>query len=93
MTPRNLRSVRILIAEAHHILQTTILPENRSERTYELLTSALALLDDLLLQSPAATLGKKGGKATAKRGPEYFRQIAAKRKTFAGGRPPKSKPN
>jgi TPR repeat protein len=32
-----------------------------------------------------ATLGAMGGKQTAKRGSEYFRQIAAKRKTHAGG--------
>ena len=36
-------------------------------------------------------LGKMGGKATVKRGPEYFRQISAMRKTKAGGRPPKPK--
>jgi hypothetical protein len=36
---------------------------------------------------PAATLGKLGGEKTAQRGPEYFRQIAAMRKTRAGGRP------
>jgi hypothetical protein len=33
--------------------------------------------------------GKIGGKKTAKRGPEYFRKIAAMRKEFKGGRPPK----
>jgi hypothetical protein len=33
--------------------------------------------------------GKIGGKQTAKRGPEYFRQLQAKRTTRAGGRPPK----
>jgi len=50
--------------------------------------------DDLLDQSPAASLGEKGGKATAKRGSDYYRKIAAMRKTHAGGRPPsKSKPN
>ena len=37
----------------------------------------------------AVALGKKGGKATAERGPEYFRKIAAKRKSFKGGRPKK----
>jgi hypothetical protein len=34
--------------------------------------------------------GRKGGTKTAERGPEYFRQIAAMRKTRAGGRPRKS---
>jgi hypothetical protein len=33
--------------------------------------------------------GKIGGKQTAKRGSEYYRELAAKRKTFAGGRPSK----
>ncbi len=43
-------------------------------------------------KDPAAvSLGRKGGQATAKRGPDYFRKIAAMRKTFAGGRPPKQK--
>jgi hypothetical protein len=32
---------------------------------------------------------RKGGLKTAERGPEYFRQIAAMRKTRAGGRPKK----
>ena len=31
--------------------------------------------------------GRIGGKKTALRGSQYFREIAAKRKTFAGGRP------
>jgi hypothetical protein len=69
---------------------TTSLPEGRSQRANELLTAALHLADNLLEQSPAATLGAKGGKVTAKRGPDYFRQIAAKRKSFKGGRPSKA---
>jgi hypothetical protein len=47
------------------------------------------LADYLLTIEPAAVLGKMGGKATAKKGSEYFRQIAAMRKTRAGGRPRK----
>lgn len=90
MARRNdLRSLRNLIGEAHKILATTILPESRSERAYELLTAALNLADHLMEQSPAVTLGTKGGKVTAKRGAEYFREIAAKRKSFKGGRPAK----
>jgi hypothetical protein len=43
-----------------------------------------------LLIPPAAIPGAKGGKATlAKRGPDYFRQLVAKRKTHGGGRPRK----
>jgi hypothetical protein len=95
MPKRNdLRSLRNLIAEAQNLLTTTTLPEGRSQRAHELLTAAVHLADDLLEQSPAATLGKKGGKATAKRGSEYFSQISAMRKTHAGGRPSsKSKAN
>lgn len=33
--------------------------------------------------------GRKGGMKTAERGPEYYRQIAAMRKTHGGGRPKK----
>jgi hypothetical protein len=87
----DLRTLRNLISEAHEIIKTTPLPEGRSERVYELLTTAVHLADNLLEVSPAAMLGKKGGKETAKRGPEYFRNIASKRKTHAGGRPRKDK--
>ena len=89
----DLKALRNMIAEAHDILRTTTLPEGRSERAHELLTSALFLVDDLLTANPAATLGSKGGKATAKRGSEYFRKIASMRKEKKGGRPPSQKPN
>lgn len=36
-----------------------------------------------------AESGRIGGKKTAQRGPDYFRELQAKRKTKAGGRPPK----
>jgi len=91
MARRNdIRSLRNLICEAHKILATTNLPESRSERAYELLTAALNLADHVLQESPAATLGKKGGNITARRGPDYFRKIAAMRKERKGGRPPKT---
>lgn len=35
----------------------------------------------------AAELGRRGGKKTAQRGPEYYAKIQAKRETRAGGRP------
>ena len=90
----DLKALRHVIGEAHDILRTTILPEKRSQRAYELLTAALHLTDNLLEESPAAALGAKGGKQTAKRGSEYFRQIAAKRTVHGGGRPKKQqKPN
>jgi hypothetical protein len=42
-----------------------------------------------LSMTPASLLGSIGGKKTAERGPDYFRKIAAMRKTRAGGRPRK----
>jgi len=89
---RELGTLRKLIAETDLILSTTKLPENRTARCRELLSAALSLTDDLLSQEklPAATmLGRKGGAVTAKRGSEYFRRLAARRKTHGGGRPPK----
>ena len=85
-----LATLKRLIGEANHILETTPeLPENRTARCRELLGSALALADDLLKQakSPAAaTLGRKGGSVTAKRhGSEHYRQMAARRKTHGRG--------
>ena len=78
-----------MIAEAQHILSTTILPEKRSERAYELLTAAVSLADHLLTENPAAKLGSKGGRETAKKGSDYFRKLAAMRKNRKGGRPRK----
>lgn len=89
MARNDLKALREMIAEAQHILTTVNLPEGRAERASELLASAVFLADHLLETSPAATLGKKGGKATAKRGPEYFRKIALMRKERKGGRPKK----
>ena len=85
----DLRALRNMIDEAHVLLTTTELPEGRSERACELLGTALKLADHLLTETPAVTLGKLGGQKIAKRGSEYFRQLAAKRKTRAGGRPRK----
>jgi hypothetical protein len=85
----DLQALRNLLDEAHTILSTVTLPHGRAERSLELLTSALALTDDLIaIPQPAAVeLGKRGGLKTAERGSEYFRKIAAMRKTKAGGRP------
>src|SRR6202162_4295299 len=90
----SLQTLKRLIAEVDLILETTPLPENRTTRSRELLRAALALTDDLLAtaksgKSAAAILGSKGGNAIAKRGSEYFKQLAAKRTTHAGGRPKK----
>src|SRR5690242_10734667 len=92
----SLQALKRLISEVDLLLETTTpLPENRTARSRELLRAAMALTDDLLSQnskgkSAAAILGSKGGSATAKKlGSEHFRQLAAKRKTNAGGRPRK----
>jgi hypothetical protein len=37
----------------------------------------------------AVWLGRLGGKKTAERGPDYYRNLQAKRKKRAGGRPRK----
>jgi hypothetical protein len=85
---RDLKALRNLIDEAQLVISTTDLPQGRTSRAVKLLDSALALTDDLLAApSSAVSLGQRGGQKTAERGSEYFRQIAAKRKTKAGGRP------
>jgi hypothetical protein len=87
---KELTALKTLLSETDLILSTTELPENRTPRCRELLHAALALTDDLLShskQTAAVALGRKGGSVIAKRGSEYFRQLAAKRKTKAGGRP------
>src|SRR5580692_2816296 len=85
---RDLKALRNLIDEAQLVISTTDLPQARTKRAIKLLDSALALTDDLLAApSSAVSLGQRGGLKTAERGSEYFRQIAAKRKTKAGGRP------
>lgn len=82
-----------MIAEADTILTTTTLPQGRAERARELLGTAVKLADHLLTEKPAAVLGAKGGKTTAKlmtaKDPDYYKRIAAMRKTRAGGRPKK----
>jgi hypothetical protein len=87
-----LNSLKRLITEADLILSTTTLPENRTAKCREFLHAALALTNDLILQTKlpaAAILGRKGGTETAKRGSAYFRKLAARRKTHGGGRPRK----
>jgi hypothetical protein len=92
---QELGAIKRMIEEVDLILETSPeLPENRTGRSRELLKTAIALTDDLIAQAKpstaATTLGRKGGSQTAKRGSEYFRQIAAQRKTRGGGRPRKN---
>jgi hypothetical protein len=90
---QELSALRNLISEADQVLETCpSLPENRTARCRELLASALALTADLLKQAKtpsAVALGRKGGRASAQKGSDYFRKLAAKRKTHGGGRPRK----
>jgi hypothetical protein len=89
---KELATLKNLLTEADLILSTTELPEGRAVRCRELLRSALALANDMLNSAKmpaAAALGRKGGSQTAKRGSDYFRQLAAKRRTLGGGRPKK----
>lgn len=79
-----------MIGEALTILETTTLPQGRAERAREILGTAVKLADALMEEKPAAVLGARGGRKTAQRGPEYFKRIAAMRKTRAGGRPRKA---
>ena len=83
-----------MISEAETLLPTTTLPQGRAERAKELLGTALKLADHLLEVNPAAAMGKKGGKTTAKlmkaKDPDYYKRIAGMRKTKAGGRPRKN---
>lgn len=90
----SLEALRNLIADTDLILETTPdLPENRTASCRDNLKTALALTDDLLKESKdkaAVALGKKGGSTTSTRhGVEHYRQMAASRKTHAGGRPRK----
>ena len=87
----DLQALRNMLAEAETILTTITLPEGRSERARELIGASVQLADELLTASPAAALGEKGGKKTAERGPDYFRKIAAMRKTRSGGRPKRTR--
>lgn len=89
----DLQALQNLLEQAHLIVSSDPLPRGGRERAAELLNAALrlsaALVDSKRAKPAAVVLGAKGGKQTAKRGPEYFSKIAAMRKTRAGGRPRK----
>ena len=61
------------------------------EQSRELVAEAIQRTGRLAkaVSTAAVKRGRKGGTKTAERGPDYFRQIAAMRKTRAGGRPRK----
>ena len=90
----SVEALKNLLTEVDLLISTTDpLPQNRTPRCRELLRAALALADDLGKRSrtkAAAIMGSKGGSSTmAKLGSDHFRQLAAKRKIRAGGRPRK----
>jgi hypothetical protein len=90
-----LTALKNLISQAQWTLASDPeLPEHPIAACRELLGAAFTLADDLLKESrpttAAVTLGRKGGSTTSRRhGPEHYRQMAANRKTFGGGRPKK----
>ena len=96
-TRRDLKAVYRLVNQADLVLAMVHKPDSPITSARESLTAALALTKDLVERSvpkpvesnAAAELGAKGGQKTAERGPEYFKRIAAMRKTKAGGRPKK----
>jgi hypothetical protein len=61
------------------------------EESHALIAEALQRTEGLskIIATVPVKRGRKGGKKTAQRGPDYFRKIAAMRKTRAGGRPKK----
>jgi hypothetical protein len=78
------------LAKVCDLLRQALTADSR-ETSIEILSEALRRGERLAanISGVAAKLGKKGGQKTAERGPEYFRGIAAMRKTKSGGRPKK----
>jgi hypothetical protein len=95
-TRRDLKALHRLINQADLVLDTIPGPHPSVASARESLTAALALAKELAKREPdAASLGARGGNATkaanVARDPDYYRNIAAMRKTRAGGRPRKEK--
>jgi hypothetical protein len=73
-----------IIAKIEHLLAESQQQPN--------VVKAIRLLEKLKARIDPVEMGRKGGQKTAERGAEYFRQLAAMRKTRAGGRPRKAVP-
>ncbi len=84
---QELSALRQLLLQARELASSIESPS--APRLAEILEATVQLTDDLLATTPAAALGSKGGAKTAERGSDYFREIATKRHTKAGGRPRK----
>ena len=90
----DLQALKNILSETQIRLEVDPLPKGAQARCLELVTSAVALAEDFLKSSTtqtAADLGKRGGQTTAERmkakDPDYYKKIAAQRKTRAGGKP------
>jgi hypothetical protein len=79
-----MQALRDLIDEARTVIITCALPQGRARRATQLLTSAVALAEDLIAVPPAA-MGRQHRSKTTRRGSQNFRDIAAKRKNPSGG--------
>jgi len=90
----DVRALANMIDQSYRIVSSNPVPAGGIDRCRELLGTARLLAKDLAnspMSMPAKILGSKGGNATlAKRGPDYFRKLANKRKTHGGGRPRKN---
>ena len=72
-------------------LMASDLPEDKA-KSLKLVNQARAKLEGIaaaLSQGVGVLFGSRGGTKTAERGPDYYRKIAAMRKTRGGGRPRK----
>jgi hypothetical protein len=68
-----LQALRNLIVRAHAIVSTTDLPNDRDRRMREVLSSAIALVDDLLTREPAVI--RVGMPQAPPRGDQAFEQL------------------
>jgi hypothetical protein len=77
-------------AKLSSLLQSAL--ESNLDESRKMITEALQKVEKLSkdIKALPAKRGRMGGKKVAERGPDYFRKLAAMRKTRAGGRPRKS---
>ena len=86
-----LTTLRSLILQVRQNLESLDVHDSRMTQSRELLDAAVVLADDLIETPPAPMIRMKGGKATAKRGPnkdaDHSKRIAGMRKNATGARP------
>ncbi len=86
--PRKTNQNQNIVTKVRHwviSLRDAASPTDRARLAEKILAS----LDSLHTRLDPVEFGRRGGQKTAERGSEYFRNIAAMRKTKAGGRPRK----